>query len=170
MGREIGNFEDFREGGSLHDPYISVKGLIEPTICPVCNAVYHKKHWSFDRELLEKFKKNKDVRYNKCPADRKIEDKYAMGKVILSGSFVNEHLDELISIIKSEERRAMEVNPLDRLILVEKKNGGIYAETTSNALATRIGHHLKKSYKGGEEEFKFRFGDKFVEIRWHRDI
>lgn len=168
-GRESrSHFEDFR-GGNLPDPYISAKGLPEPTICPACSAVYHKKHWTFDEKLLLDAKKNKNVHYQKCPADRKIEDKYAMGKVILSGNFINEHMDELINVIKSEERRAMSVNPLDRLILVEKRNGGLYAETTSNALATRIGHHLKRSYKGSDEDFKFRLGDKFVEIHWHRD-
>ena len=169
-GREgRSHFEDFR-GGNLPDPYISSKGLPEPTICPICSAVYHKKRWTFDSKLLAEAKKNKNVTYNKCPADRKIEDRYAMGKVLLSGSFIMEHMDELMNIIKSEERRAKENNPLDRLIFVEKRNGGIYAETTSDALAMRIGHHLKQAYKGGEENFKFRRGDKFVEIDWHKDI
>lgn len=161
--------EAYREG-NLPDPYISAKGLPEPTICPVCNAVYHKKHWRFNEQLLAESKNNPNVQYAKCPADRKIEDKYAMGKVFLSGGFINEHMDELISIIKHEEREAKENNPLDRIMLLEKKNGGIYVETTSDALATRIGHHLKKSYKGGDENFKFRRGDKFVEIDWHKEI
>ncbi len=159
-----------RTGEVLRDPYVPVKGFSEPTVCPVCNAVYHKKHWNFDANLLAEAKKNPELKYHKCPADRKIEDKYAMGKVLLTGGFVVEHLDELISVIKSEERRAIENNPMDRLILVEKRNGGIYAETTSDALAMRIGHHLKEAYKGGKEDFKFRRGDKFVEIDWHKDI
>jgi hypothetical protein len=162
------HFEDYR-GGNLPDPYISGKGLPEPTICPTCEAVYHKKHWRFDKALLTEAKKNPKVHFQKCPADRKIEDHYAMGKVLLSGAFINEHLEELVNIVKSEERMAKENNPLDRLMLVEKRNGGLYVETTSDALATRIGHHLKKSYKGGDEDFKFRLGDKFVEIHWHRD-
>ncbi|MFH1709873.1 MAG: BCAM0308 family protein [bacterium] len=159
-----------RVGELLRDPYITAKGLPEPSICPACNAVYHRKHWRFNDKLLAEAKKNKDVQYHKCPADRKIEDKYAMGKVSLTGSFVTEHMDELMNVIKSEERRAKENNPLDRLIFVDKRNGGIYAETTSDALAMRIGHHLKEAYKGGEENFKFRRGDKFVEIDWSRDL
>jgi len=170
MNREqMGHFDDFRTG-KLPDPYISVKGLPEPTICPTCSAVYHKKHWSFDKDLLLKVKNDPKVHFQKCPADRKIEDHYAMGKIQLSGAFISEHHDELINIIKSEERRALENNPLDRLMLIEKRNGGgIYVETTSDALATRIGHHLKKAYKGGDEEIKFRAGDKFVEVLWHKD-
>jgi hypothetical protein len=164
------HYNQNRTGNQLHDPYISIKGLQEPTVCPTCNAVYHKKHWHFDSTLLSDAKKNNNMQSHKCPACRKIEDKYAMGKVFLSGTFVGEHMDELLNIIKSEEKRAKENNPLDRLILVDKRNGGIYAETTSDALAMRIGHHLKGAYKGGQEEFKFRSGDKFVEVNWHRDI
>lgn len=158
-----------RMGNVLHDPYISKEGYPEPAICPICNAVYHHKHWHFDAKLLEEAKKDKNVKYHKCPADRKIEDHYPMGKVMLSGSFIKEHLDEMINIIKNEERHAKENNPLDRLMLLENRNGSLYAETTSDALAMRIGHHLKNAYKCSDEEFKFRSGDKFVEIDWHKD-
>jgi len=172
MARRTGDFEHYnsgRTGQRIRDPYIPLKGFPEPTICPVCGAVYHKKRWTFDEALLKEYKKNKDVQYHKCPADKKIEDRYAMGKVILTGSFVDDHFDELMNVIKGEEKRAKENNPLDRLILVEKRDGGIYAETTSDALAMRIGHHLKEAYKCNEEEFDFRLGDKFVEIKWNRE-
>ncbi len=159
-----------RVGELLRDPYMPAKGFPEPNICPVCNVVYHKKHWSFDPNLLAETRKEKNIKSVKCPACRKIEDKYAMGKVLLTGSFVAEHMEELLNVIKSEERRARDNNPLDRLIFVEKRDGGIYAETTSDALAMRVGHHLKEAYKGGAENFKFRRGDKFVEIDWHRDL
>lgn len=164
------HYEATRNGEHLRDPYILPNAFSENNICPVCNAVYHKKHWSFDPSLVHEARKDKNAKADKCPACRKVEDKYAMGKVFLSGSFINEHVDELINIIKSEERRAKENNPLDRLILIEKRDGNIYAETTSDALAMRIGHHLKESYKGGDENFKFRRGDKFVEVHWQREI
>jgi hypothetical protein len=171
MARRTGNFEHYesgRTGQQLRDPYIPQKGYEEHTLCPVCNAIYHKKRWVFDPKLLKELKKNKDFITHICPADKKIKDKYAMGKVYLSGAFIDEHTDEIIKVIKNEEKKAKENNPLDRLISLQKQDGSIYAETTSDALAMRIGHHLKKSYKGSSEEFKFRQGDKFVEIRWTR--
>ena len=164
------HYDANRMGQMARDPYIPPKGFPEPSICPICNAVHHKKHWSFNPELLAETRKDKNVKSVKCPACRKIEDKYAMGKVFLSGSFVNEHMEELLNVIKSEERRAKDNNPLDRLILMEKRDGGIYAETTSDALAMRIGHHLKESYKGGDENFQFRRGDKHVEVHWQKEL
>jgi hypothetical protein len=158
-----------RTGNVLHDPYISKEGYPEPTVCPTCNASYHRKHWSFDKSLLATAKNDKTVQYHKCPACKKIEDKYAMGKVRLTGAFVATHMEELKNVIKSEERMAKENNPLDRLMVLDTSDGNIYAETTSDALAMRIGHHLKNAYKGTEEAFKFRTGEKFVEVDWHKD-
>ncbi|MFC1767373.1 BCAM0308 family protein [Candidatus Margulisiibacteriota bacterium] len=167
-GREKGvRYEQIRRGG-IPDPYIPSKGHKEPTVCPVCKVVYHKKRWLWDDKLLKTAKADKDVSYTKCPACRKIEDKFALGKVYLSGSFVLEHFEELINLLKSEERHAMEKNPLERLMKLEKNGDGIYAETTSDALAMRIGHVLQRAYKG-DEDFNFRAGDKFLEIKWHRD-
>ena len=167
-GREKGvRYEQVRRGG-IPDPYIPRKGLKEPTVCPVCNVIYHKKRWLWDDALLKKCQSDKDVHYTKCPACRKIEDNFALGKIYLTGSFVSEHFEELVNLLKSEERHAMGKNPLERLIKLEKSSDGIYAETTSDALAMRIGHVLQRAYKGSEES-KFRAGDKFLEVRWHRD-
>jgi hypothetical protein len=163
------HYDHDRTGRRVHDPYISDKAFPEPTVCPVCNAVYHKRRWVFDEKLLAEVKKDKTTQFHKCPADKKIEDHYAMGKIRLSGNFVLTHMDEIINSLKGEEIRAKENNPLDRFILLEKTQDKIYAETTSDALAMRIAHHLKNAFKIADEEFKFRSGDKFVEIDWHKD-
>ena len=56
-------FEGRTEG--LQDPYISRKGLKEPTICPSCHAVYHKKRWYLDETLYLETKKKKNVKTRK---------------------------------------------------------------------------------------------------------
>lgn len=167
-GKNLHYVEKSKQG--VLDPYASIKGLKEPAVCPVCHVIYHKKRWVWDDKRLKEVKTDKNVHYVKCPACRKIEDKFALGKVYLTGSFVQEHFEELISLVKSAEKHGMDENPLERLIKLEKTKDGIYAETTSDALAMRIGHHLKRAYKGSDEDFKFSPGTKFVEIRWHRDL
>ena len=164
---KTGQYGKFRES-RLGDPYISKKGWPEPTICPICNTVYYKKHWLMSEALLFEIKKMKDVKYHKCPACRKIEDHYAMGILNLTGDFVKEHRDEIINLLRSEERHAMEKNPLERIITISKKNGGLYVETTTDSLALRIGRVLTRAYKG-TEEFKWKYGDKSVIIEWGRE-
>ena len=89
------------------------------------------------------------------------------GIVNISGDFVAEHFEELVNLVKAEERRATEKNPHEHLIKVEKVDGGIKIETTSDALALRIGRLLNKSYKG-RTDFKFRYSDKYVIVDWVR--
>jgi hypothetical protein len=87
--------------------------------------------------------------------------------VNIKGDFLAEHFEDVVHLIKSEERRALQKNPLERLMKMDKVNGGLHVETTSDALALRIGRVLHRAYKG-EAEFKFRYGNKYVEVDWSR--
>jgi len=164
----MGHYESFREG-KITDPYLSAKGMKEPNICPTCLAIYHKKRWAFDPKMLATLKKSKEFSSHKCPACRKIEDKFVMGIVNISGTFAAEHADEILRLVKAEEKRALEKNPLERLISISNKKGLICLETTSDTLALRIGKALKRTYKG-KHEYDFRYGDKHVEVDWSRDL
>ena len=156
-------------GGRVPDPYIPRRGWPEPTLCPVCGAVYQKKRWSINEKLLIDIRKKGKIYSNKCPACRKIEDGFAMGVIDLTGDFVTEHLSDIVNTIRSEERRAMEKNPLERIIKLEKiKRGGIHVETTTDSLALRIGRLMNRAYRG-DTKFDFHYGDKSVDIKWHRE-
>jgi len=168
-GREKGVFYGQARGGRIPDPYIPRKGWPEPTVCPICGAVYQKKHWSIDEKLLLEIKKKGKVNSNKCPACRKIEDGFAMGVMDLTGDFVTEHVSDIVNTIRSEERRAMEKNPLERIIKLEREKGGsLHVETTTDSLALRIARLLNRAYKG-DTKFDFHYGDKSVDIKWHRE-
>lgn len=166
QGREKGVFYE-QERNRLPDPYISAKAYKEPTLCPTCKLVYVKQRWHKNDAEAKLLSEKKDVFTHKCPACRKIEDNYPMGVVNISGDFVAEHFEDLVNLVKAEERRAAEKNPLERLMKVDKVDGGIKVETTSDALALRIGRLLNKSYKGSTD-FKFRYGDKYVIVDWVR--
>jgi len=167
-GREKGVFYSQTRRQGIPDPYIPRKGMKEPTICPSCRAVYQKKRWTLDEGLYLETKSKKGVRQQKCPACQKIEDGYAMGIVNLHGSFVLEHCDEIINLLRSEERHAIEKNPLERLMKILKKGNGLYVETTTDSLALRIGRVLSRAYKG-ESEFDWKYGDKHVIVDWKRE-
>jgi hypothetical protein len=117
--------------------------------------------------MYHDLKKQKGVNWQKCPADRKIEDRYPMGVVNLYGPFVNEHRDEIISLIRSAERHAMEKNALERLMRIERKESGLHVETTTDSLALRIGRVLSRAYKG-KAEFDWKYSDKSVLVQWGR--
>jgi len=167
-GREKGVFYGQTRRQGVPDPYLPRKGLKEPTICPSCRAVYSKKRWVLDEGLYLDTKKQKGVNSQKCPACRKIEDGYAMGIVNLTGGFVIEHMDEIINLLRSEERHAMEKNPLERIMKIEKKANGLHVQLTSDSLALRIGRVVHRAYKG-DSKFEWKQGDKHVIVEWVRE-
>ncbi len=168
-GREKGVFYSQTRRQGIPDPYIPRKGLKEPTVCLSCRAIYAKKRWVLDEALFFDIKKKKKFYSQKCPACRKIADKYAMGHVRISGSFVVEHRDEIISLLRSEERHAIDKNPLERIMKIEKRPNGLNVQTTTDSLAMRIGHVLSRAYKG-KSKFNWKYGDKSLIVEWSREL
>lgn len=160
-----------RRGGDavIDDPYLKQINYREPNICPGCGAVYNKKRWQFDSELKREVMLENDYNQKKCPACRKKEDKYPMGLVFISGSFLDNHKDSILNTIKGEEKRAMDKNPLERIIEIEKKDKNDYLiKTTTDTLAHRIGNILHKSFKG-DLNYKFSDNQKILRVLWSRD-
>ena len=90
------------------------------------------------------------------------------GIIRISGKFLLDHETEIINLIKHEDKLAQERNPNHKVTKIEKEDDMLIVETSVHNLAERIGHALKRAYKG-EFELKFRPGEKFVEIDWRRE-
>jgi uncharacterized protein YpmS len=91
-----------------------------------------------------------------------------MGFVFISGNFINQHKDDILHTVKSEEKRAIDKNPLERIMEIEKKEENQYRiKTTTDTLAQRIGKILYNSYKG-DIEYKFSEDQKVIRVFWSR--
>lgn len=152
----------------LQDPYLLRLAYKEPTVCPTCKLIYHNKRWFWNDELLKELEK-KGVDYQKCPACRKIEDRYPMGILQISGGFVDKHKDDILRLLKNEEKRAMEKNPLERVISIKENDEGLISvDTTTESLVLRMGRILTRAYTG-EVEYKFSDTEKLVRVEWKRE-
>ncbi|MFA6431214.1 MAG: hypothetical protein WCV91_02380 [Candidatus Margulisiibacteriota bacterium] len=106
--------------------------------------------------------------------DRHFEDfrqpsKHEKGGIIkLSGAFLLDHEQEILNLIENENQKAIAENPEHKVIKVEKANSGIMVEVSEHSLAMHIGKSLSSAFKG-KHEYKFRPGEKFVEVDWQRD-
>ncbi|MBU0573005.1 MAG: hypothetical protein ABIJ26_00620 [Candidatus Margulisiibacteriota bacterium] len=89
------------------------------------------------------------------------------GLVRISGAFLSDHLEDVLNIVKHEEKLAFERDSNLR-VDINKKNGGVEVETNCDNLAMRIGKAIHHAYKG-DHSYKFRDGDRFVEVDWKRD-
>jgi hypothetical protein len=70
-----------------------------------------------------------------------------------------------LRILRNEEARAMEKNPLERIIRLDQLNGDWRIETTNEKLAQRLGRTMKKA-KGGKVAYKWSHNNKFVRMVW----
>ncbi|UCG92582.1 MAG: ATPase [candidate division WOR-3 bacterium] len=148
----------------LQDPYLSRKSYKEPTLCPRCGLVYRYRRW----QRISDFDPGKAIERHKCPACRKEEDHYVMGIVYITGDFFEQRRDEIINMLKNEEKKEVSHNPLDRIMGIIEEKGGVRVETTSENLAAHLGRMLYHSY-GGDVEYKFSDEQKLARVFWHRE-
>jgi hypothetical protein len=143
-----------------HDPYQPAGKYREPAHCEQCGAVYHGGGWRWGDAP-------EGARAETCPACRRIHDKLPAGWMILDGTFVAAHRDELLAIIHHEAEHERLEHPLNRIMRIDEPEGRIEISTTDIHLPQRIGQKLKNAYHGeltvvyGEDEYTVR-------VQWHR--
>lgn len=154
------NIQDF------DDPYLPDVHLAEGTHCPECGAVYHNQHWTFDKAVTARLAAKGAAVV--CPGCKKIREKSPGGIVTLTGGFWHGHRDEILNLIRNEEKRAMGVNPLERIIDIGPDGSHLVVQTTNEKLAQRLGRALQRAYDG-TVEYKWSVDDKLARVHWDRD-
>lgn len=148
------------------DPYIPAKAYPEPTVCPVCHLVYHRKHWSKNDAYYEQVKNRAEK--HTCPACRKIEDRFPMGIVYVTGGFLADHKENVMQLIRNQAQLEYGRNPLDRIMSLNPRNNELVVETTSEHLAMSLGRALERAF-GGKVRFAFSQDEKNVRVYWQRE-
>lgn len=148
------------------DPYLSRKGPHEVGVCPDCHAISRKKRWYLDEMEYASLARSGAV-LRRCPACRKIADGFPSGVVILHGGFLRTHRDEILTIVRNEERRARGTNPLERIMTIREGDERVEILTTDEKLAQRIGREIRKAYQG-TVSFKWSEDANLVRVNWSR--
>ena len=104
-----------------------------------------------------------------CPACKKIAEGYPEGIVTLRGDYWPQHEEEILNLIRNEERRAMAVNPLERIMDIRHEGDALVVETTNEKLAQRIGHRIDKTHSG-HVEYKWSRDNHLLRVYWERSL
>jgi hypothetical protein len=152
--------EDKMYSQGRQDPYLSRKKLPDPTRCPVCGAVYTDGRWTWN-------KAEKVTHEELCPADKRIKEKVAAGVLNIQGPFFESHHDEILSLIKNQEKMEKERHPLERLMSIKGSGSKLRVETTGIHLARRLGDALEDAYQG-TLDFDYLKGQEKVRVNWER--
>lgn len=119
-------------------PRLSPKEIIRRS---ACGAFYYRYHWTLTRP--NGFKTPVHTHPVFCPACRKIRERFPSGELRLLGIEPVEK-QEFVRILRNEEERAREKNPLERIMRLEEAKGNWKIETTTEKLAQRLGRSVKK--------------------------
>jgi hypothetical protein len=142
-------------------PLLSPKGIIQ---CSGCGAFYHRRHWTLNPPSGFSHPVHAHPIY--CAACRKIRDRFPGGELRLLGIEAGER-GEIVRILRNEEERAREKNPLERIMSLQEAGRDWKVETTTEKLAQRLGRSIKKA-RGGNIAYKWGHNNKFVRVVWEK--
>lgn len=141
------------------------KGLLS---CRGCGAIYYRRRWTLEpsQEARKRVELGAGVTVTYCSACQKMRDHYWLGVVQISAIGAGEKR-EVVKLLKNEENRAREKNPLERIVRIADEDGGLRVQTTTEKLAQRLGRCLRKAM-GGKVTYKWSHRNKFARVVWQK--
>lgn len=140
------------------DAYKMKGKLPEPTVCPECNAIFHKGHWQWGAAP-------EGAHEEMCPACHRIHDNYPAGFVTLEGPFFTAHSEEIMHMVRNLEQKEKAEHPLKRIVAIEQQGDAVLVTTTDIHLARGIGEALRHAYHG-EVEMHYHEGENLLRVHW----
>jgi NMD protein affecting ribosome stability and mRNA decay len=120
--------------------------LPEPSACDRCGAIFTRRSWRRGGDISRAFLAR--VHWTTCPACRDVGEAAGRGRLVIRGEYVATHEEEIRRRIANVERRASAQQPERRVSTIERRNGVLEVITTSQKLAHRLAHELKKAFRG----------------------
>jgi len=141
----------------------------EPAICTQCHAVYAGERWTAASNTdVPEPRKRTEVRETLCPACIQIKSGEPSGFVFIDGKFVPDHMVEIQNLLRNENEKTAEVNPLARIMEIKSAGDQLVVTTTTEHLAQQLGRSLGHAF-GGDVRYDFSHENKLARVHWHRD-
>ena len=118
----------------------------EPTICERCGAVFVRQTWRRDHKVNHALLSR--AVWAVCPGCRQAGAQEYFGRVLIRGAYAAANEAAIRRRIDNVVERAEFTQPQRRLVSVERTDSEIEVLTTSQKLAHRIVHELKKTFRG----------------------
>jgi hypothetical protein len=103
-----------------------------------------------------------------CPACRLGLEHRPRGRVLALGTYVASHADEIRRRIENVAARARYTQPERRLLAIMAQGSSLEVLTTSQKLAHRVAHELKKAFHG-TVSYAWSDRDGHLLAVWQRD-
>jgi NMD protein affecting ribosome stability and mRNA decay len=118
----------------------------EPTVCARCGAVFLRKTWRHDHALSDDQIEGRHWGF--CPACQQVSRREGQGRLLIRGSAATKNRDAIHKRILNVVARAGKTQPERRVVSIDARDDGLEVLTTSQKLAHRLAHELKKAFGG----------------------
>ena len=136
------------------------------TICERCGAVFSRRTWRRDRKLADRTLAV--ATWTVCPACEQVEGGEYFGRVVARGTDVESNEAAVRQRIENVAARAEFTQPQHRVVSIGREGATLEVLTTSQKLAHRIAHELKKAF-GGQTSYAWSDRDGLLLATWeHR--
>jgi hypothetical protein len=138
----------------------------QPTACEGCGAIFARRTWRRDHAVTSALLAR--AAWSTCPACRQTRRGEGFGRIALHGTYVSAHADAIRRRIENVAARAAFTQPERRIVSIDRNGAGLEVITTSQKLAHRVVHELKKAF-GGRASYAWSDRDGSLFARWQRD-
>lgn len=118
----------------------------EPTICARCGAVFLRKTWRHNHALSED--QLEHGQWGFCPACLQVSKQEGQGRLVIHGAEATRNEDAIRQRIENVAKRAAKTQPERQIADIAASGDGLEVLTTSQKLAHRLAHELKKAFGG----------------------
>lgn len=157
-----------RGSRSTKKPAVAAKGkaLPDPSCCERCGAIFARQTWRKGRTVTQALMTQ--VNWTVCPACNLADSGEYYGRVVLRGGFVVANEEAIRRRIENVAELAGMTQPERRLVAMDRARNGLDVLTTSQKLAHRIVHELKKTFRG-RASYAWSDTDGSLFATWERD-
>ena len=120
--------------------------LAEPTVCERCGALFSRRAWRRNHKVTAALLSR--AVWSECPACKQTRTGEYWGRVIVRGTFAAENQAAIRQRIHNVAEHAQVTQPERRVISALRDGDVLEVLTTSQKLAHRIVHELKKAFRG----------------------
>jgi hypothetical protein len=138
--------------------------LREPMVCERCGAVFLRRTWRRARRIEAAVLAR--AGWTECPACVQTGRQEYFGRVIIRGAYALANEAAVCRRIRNVAARAEFSQPERRLVSIERQGPVLEVLTTSQKLAHRIVHELKKTF-GGRASYRWS-DDRSLLAVWER--
>jgi NMD protein affecting ribosome stability and mRNA decay len=120
--------------------------LREPSVCERCGAIFARRVWRAGRKVSGSLLAR--AHWTVCPACEQAGASVGFGRVLIRGPYARLHEEAIRRRIANVAARSAATQPERRLSAIERRGDVLEVVTTSQKLAHRIAHELRKAFRG----------------------